>query len=76
VKPQCSYPSIKTAIISNLPAYRHGDEYVNPFIDMLWGLEIDYEENNGVRSLTENKLRRAFDFIITLENPVLRDIEL
>lgn len=71
-----SDPSIKTAIISNLPAYRHGDEYVNPFIDMLWGLEVDYEENNGVRSLTENKLRRAFDFIITLENPVLRDIEL
>jgi hypothetical protein len=71
-----SDPSIKTAIISNLPAYRHGDEYVNPFIDMLWGLEVDYEENNGVRLLTENKLRRVFDFIITLENSVLRDIEL
>lgn len=71
-----SDPSIKTAIISNLPAYRHGNEYVNPFIDMLWGLELDYEENNGVRLLTEAKLRRAFDFIITLESPILRDMKL
>ncbi len=27
-------PSIKTAIVSNLPAYRHGREYVDPFIDI------------------------------------------
>ena len=27
----------KTAIISNLPAYRHGDNYVAPFVDMYWG---------------------------------------
>lgn len=24
-------PNIKTAIISNLPAYRHREEYVQPF---------------------------------------------
>lgn len=68
--------NIKTAIISNLPAYRHGEEYVTPFVNMLWGLEEDYEEENGLRLLTEEKLRRTFDFIITLEEPVLRDIDL
>ncbi|MBV5308870.1 hypothetical protein [Chromatium okenii] len=34
---------VKTAIISNLPAYRHGKEYVVPFLSMLWGLENDLE---------------------------------
>jgi len=69
-------PSIKTAIISNLPAYRHGKEYVDPFIDMLWGLDEDISELNGQKVILSNKLRRAFDFIITLEEPILRDIKL
>lgn len=69
-------PNIKTAIISNLPAYRHGNEYIDPFIDILWGLEQDLSEENGKKAIFSEKLRRAFDFIITLEEPVLRDIEL
>ncbi len=69
-------PNIKTAIISNLPAYRHGHEYVTPFINILWGLDEDLCEHDGQRYILENKLRRAFDFIITLESPILRDIEL
>jgi hypothetical protein len=69
-------PRIKTAIISNLPAYRHGQEYVNPFIDMLWGLDEDIIELNGQKGILSNKLRRVFDFIITLEEPILRDIKL
>lgn len=68
--------NVKTAIISNLPAYRHGEEYIVPFINMLWGLEDDYVDNDGVKVLTEDKLRRVFDFIITLEEPVLRGVEL
>ncbi|KOR32915.1 hypothetical protein TI05_04190 [Achromatium sp. WMS3] len=69
-------PSIKTAIISNLPAYRHGKEYVEPFIDMLWGLDEDIKELGNQKGILVEKLRRAFDFIITLEEPVLRNIKL
>lgn len=69
-------PLIKTAIISNLPAYRHGEEYVTPFIEMLWGLDEDLSEEGGRKFLLEDKLRRAFDFIITLEEPVLRGTKL
>lgn len=68
--------SIKTAIISNLPAYRHGGEYVSPFINMLWGLDEDVDEIDGQKVIHSDKLRRAFDFIITLEEPILRDIKL
>jgi len=68
--------NIKTAIISNLPAYRHGEAYVEPFINMLWGLESDLILSNGKKVLYEDKLRRAFDFIITLEKPILREIAL
>jgi hypothetical protein len=68
--------NLKTAIISNLPAYRHGEEYVNPFIEMLWCLESDYEINNNKKVITEDNLRRVFDFIITLEEPILRDVNL
>lgn len=70
-------PTIKTAIISNLPAYRHGEEYVDPFVNMLWGFDEDLtEEHDGQTYLLLANLRRVFDFIITLEEPVLRDITL
>lgn len=68
--------NIKTAIISNLPAYRHQNEYVDPFVEMLWGVESDFVTINGSNMLTEDSLHRIFDFIITLENPVLRDVKL
>ena len=70
------FPHIKTAIISNLPAYRHGEEYVAPFLSMLWGLESDLENMSGKKVLRNDNLRRAFDFLITLEEPVLRGEEL
>lgn len=69
-------PHIKTAIISNLPAYRHGEAYISPFLSMLWGLESDLENFNGEAVLKKENLRRAFDFLITLEEPILRGQEL
>lgn len=69
-------PDYKTALISNLPAYRHKADYVDPFINMLWGLEENIEDINGEKSVKLENLRRVFDFIITLEEPLLRDIEL
>jgi len=68
--------TVKTAIISNLPAYRHRDEYVSPFVDMLWGLDEDLVELAGKKVLLEDNLRRVFDYIITLEEPILRNTEL
>jgi hypothetical protein len=71
-----SDPNIKTAIISNLPAYRHGDEYIAPFINMYWGLEEDLTKIDNISAIKLKDLRRVFDFIITLEEPILRHIEL
>lgn len=71
-----SDPNIKTAIISNLPAYRHGDEYVAPFINMYWGLDTDLIEFEDTKAIKLNDLRRIFDFIITLEEPIVRNIDL
>lgn len=71
VKSDCN---IKTAIISNLPAYRHGGEYVAPFVDMYWGLDKDLVEVEDSKAIMLSDLRRVFDFVITLEEPVLRDV--
>jgi hypothetical protein len=66
--------NIRTAIISNLPAYRHGKDYVSPFIDMLWGYEENTIEVSGVKVIERYKLKRVFDYLITLEEPLLRDL--
>jgi hypothetical protein len=64
----------KTAIISNLPAYRHDEDYVTPFIPMLWGLEQDLKELNNQQVILKEDLRYVFDYIITLETPLLREL--
>jgi hypothetical protein len=66
----------RTAIISNLPAYRHGVDYVEPLVPMLWGFEEDLEELAGKQAIPRNKLRYAFDYIITLEEPLLRGLDI
>ncbi|ELV8692616.1 hypothetical protein QNF11_003694 [Vibrio vulnificus] len=68
--------NIKTAIVSNLPAYRHGNDYVSPFTNMLWGVDNDIVETTEGNVIFEKDLRRVFDFIITLEQPILRNITL
>ena len=64
----------KTAIISNLPAYRHYEDYVLPFIPMLWGLEKDLKDFGSQQVIFKEDLRYAFDYIITLEKPLLREL--
>ena len=66
----------RTAIISNLPAYRHGVDYVDPLVPMLWGFEEDLEELGGKSAIPRDKLRYAFDYIITLEEPLLRGLDI
>lgn len=64
-------PNVRTALISNLPPYRHYDEYVLAFIDILWGKEKDLQ----AEGFPVTKLKRVFDYIITLDekHSVLRD---
>jgi hypothetical protein len=65
---------IKTAIISNLPAYRHGEEYLEPFYGIYCGYEDSFiEELNGRYSCEKSSLKRPFDYIITLEDVFLRE---
>lgn len=66
--------NIRTAIISNLPAYRHGDDYINPFLDLLWGKVNNVTNISGITAIKREDLRWIFDYIITLEDPVLRDL--
>ena len=67
--------NIKTAIISNLPAFRHGKDYVDPFIDMIWGTENDLVKDSDIEYLRRKDMRYAFDYLITLTNPLIRDNE-
>ena len=43
---------------------------------MLWGVDQDLHEIDGRKVLYEDDLRRVFDFIITLEEPILRNLNL
>ncbi|NOU23040.1 MAG: hypothetical protein HOO93_14895 [Methyloglobulus sp.] len=68
--------NFKTAIISNLPAYRHGEDYVDPITPLLWGLEKDIQVFGDVAGIARDNLRYAFDYIITLESPLLRELKI
>lgn len=63
---------IETALISNLPAYRHGKEYVDPFMPILWGAERDIVKNGNESYLRREDLRYVFDHLITLDAIILR----
>lgn len=64
-------PHIQTALLSNLPAYRHYEEYIASFTDVFWGKECDITDD----AIPINKLHRVFDHIITLdtENSIYRE---
>ena len=64
------HQNIKTAIISNLPALRHGDTYVEPFRNMLWGEEKDLVLEKSVSYLKRADMRFVFDYIINLIEPI------
>lgn len=69
--------NIRTAIISNLPAYRHEKEYIEDIIPLLWGDETDILSNSEVGEyIPKDKLRYVFDYIITLDYSTLRNLEI
>ena len=53
--------------------FRSADEAI---AEMQKRLEEDIDDINGQKAIFSENLRRAFDFIITLEEPILRDIDL
>jgi len=64
-----SQHNIKTALISNLPAYRHGKDYVEPFFDVYWAFEDVFKHESSNRlSCDKSELKRPFDYIIVLED--------
>lgn len=75
-KSYAHYTNVKTALVSNLPAYRHGDEYVAPFVGLLWGEDSDIATIEGLECIPVTKLKRIFDLILTLEEPILREVDL
>ncbi|MEI6529818.1 MAG: hypothetical protein WCN88_05525, partial [Candidatus Falkowbacteria bacterium] len=64
------HQNVKTAIISNLPALRHGEVYVDPFKGMLWGNEGDLVTDKSLTYLKREDLRYVFDYIINLTDSI------
>jgi len=65
--------NIKTALISNLPAYRHGEDYITPFSSVYWAEESSFiAENDDRYSCTKQSLKRPFDYIIALDDAFMR----
>jgi hypothetical protein len=65
--------NIKIALISNLPAYRHGSDYIEPFYDIYWGQESSFiEESEELLSCQKSDLKRPFDYIIALDDAYTR----
>jgi len=64
--------NIETALISNLPALRHGNEYVDPFVNILWGEEDSLVRDGELEYLKKDDLRYIFDHLITLDSPIIR----
>jgi hypothetical protein len=65
--------NIKTALISNLPAYRHGEDYITPFSSVYWAEESSFvEENQDKYSCAKQNLKRPFDYIIALDDAFTR----
>lgn len=64
--------NVETALISNLPAYRHGKDYIDPFIELLWSTENNIVSENGTEYISRKDLKYVFDHLITLDSPILR----
>ncbi len=64
--------NIETALISNLPALRHGSEYVDPFVNILWGEDNSLVREGDLEYINKDDLRYIFDHLITLDSPIIR----
>lgn len=60
-------PHHRSALISNLPALRHAEEYVTPFSHVLWAAEAEVQNLGGTPAIPREKLRYLFDYIFTLD---------
>ncbi|MDC1142325.1 hypothetical protein OAU50_04485 [Planctomycetota bacterium] len=77
---------ILTALLSNLPALRHHGDYLAPVSDIIWaydsdldsedGVDVSYEKATPDSTVKKSKTRRLFDYLLTLDDPILRDLKL
>lgn len=63
---------VRTALVSNLPALRHGEYYVEPFVDFMWAYDFDLHKQGDQTVVASDRLFRPFDYLITLVDPILR----
>lgn len=67
-----SAKNIKTALISNLPAYRHKSDYIDPLLDTFWAYEDDIKWIKNMANIQDTRMFRPFDYLITLIAPMMR----
>ena len=67
------YKNIKTAIISNLPALRHYDEYLLTIKDIVWTISKDIYMKSWSELPADTPVYNLFDGIISLTKSDVRD---
>ena len=80
-KPTESDLKVKTALISNIHAVRHYNEYLASLKDIVWAIDKTEEANgkkiNQVKKATDlppdTDIYNLYDGIITFTNPHIRD---
>jgi hypothetical protein len=67
------YANVRTAVVSNLPAVRHYDEYLLPLRDIVWAVsgETGVSEIGDLPS--DTPVYNLFDGIISLTRSEMRD---
>jgi hypothetical protein len=79
---QCAKRSVKVALVSNLYAIRHHEEYLQGLQEIVWTYEPELqpcEDNDGANEWRKVRLRdliKLYDAVITLTESHFRDAEL
>ena len=68
-----THANIKTAIISNLPALRHYDEYLLPIKDIVWTISDEPFVSSWKDLPSNTPVYNLFDGIISLTKSDIRD---
>lgn len=72
-KPKPSKLTVKTALLSNIHAVRHYDEYLLELQDIVWTLDETGKAKKAADLPPEKEIYNLFDGIITFTNSYVRD---
>ncbi len=72
-KPKPSKMTVKTALLSNIHAVRHYDEYLRDLQDIVWTLDETGKAQQVADLPPEKNLYNLFDGIITFTHSYVRD---